>query len=121
MTRSLALKSECRRRLSGFDNFATLDAAGAHLHPAIAARRELDPNGLKVGIEPPACFVIRVGNVVSKLWAFPTNVASLSHIFINASDKPGVISELLKTQKESLYQNSRCSVKQWELSIRSKE
>lgn len=74
-----------RADLSGLDDFAGFNAAGADLHPAVAARWELNSNGLKVRIEPPSRLVICVGNVIAKLRAFPTNVTSLCHKII-ASD-----------------------------------
>jgi hypothetical protein len=46
--------------LRSFDNFARFNAAGAHLHPAIAARRELNTDGLQVRIEAAARLVISV-------------------------------------------------------------
>ena len=62
-----------------FDNVARLDKAGAHLHSAIAAIGQLNTNRLKIGIEPPTRFVIRVRNIVSKLRALPAYVATLCH------------------------------------------
>ena len=73
-----------------FDNFSRFDTAGAHLHTAVAARRELNANRLKVRIESPSRFVICMGNVVSKLRTLAANVASLCHIII-ASDKTEVL------------------------------
>jgi hypothetical protein len=75
-----------RLLLGSFDNFARFDTSRAHLHPAIAARRELYADGLQIRIESTAGLVVRMGNVVSKLRAFPANVASLCHIII-ASNK----------------------------------
>jgi hypothetical protein len=46
--------------LRGFDNLTGFDAAGADLHPAIAARRKFDANGLQIRIEPTARFVVSV-------------------------------------------------------------
>jgi hypothetical protein len=75
-----------RLLLGSFDNFARLDTPRAHLHPAVAARRKLYADRLQIRIESTAGLVIRMGNIVSKLRAFPANVASLCHIII-ASNK----------------------------------
>lgn len=99
--------------LRSFDNFARLDAPCADLHSAVAARRELDSNRLQIRIEPTACFVVSVGNIVSKLRAFPANVTSFCHINNCLQKNNEVIKKILsKTQKESLYQNKSYTVKQ---------
>lgn len=67
--------------LCGFDNFSALDAAGADLHASVAAGRKLNPDGLQIGIKTSSRFVISVRYVVSKLRAFPANVAALCHIY----------------------------------------
>lgn len=46
--------------LRSFDNFSGLDAAGADLQFAVAARRQLNANGLKIRFEPPPGLIVRV-------------------------------------------------------------
>jgi hypothetical protein len=46
--------------LRSFDNFARLYAAGADLHPAVSARRQLNTDRLQIRIEAAARFVISV-------------------------------------------------------------
>jgi hypothetical protein len=81
-TNAFGVFNETYSLLSGFDNFARLDAPRAYLHPAVATRGKLYADRLKIRIEPPAGFVISVGNIVSELRSFPANVASLCHMII---------------------------------------
>ena len=48
------------KRLGSFDNFSGLDAPGADLHAAVAARGQLDADRLKVRLEPTTRLVVRV-------------------------------------------------------------
>ena len=55
------LKNSWRfKDLRSFDNFTGLDAAGAHLHLAIATGRQLNADRLKIRLEAPPGLVIRV-------------------------------------------------------------
>ena len=83
--RRLAVRKRLKQDLSRFDNFSGLDAAGADLHPAVAARRKLNADGLQIRVESASRLVVSVGNVIAKLRALPTYVASLCHKII-ASD-----------------------------------
>lgn len=69
-----------QRILRGFDNFTGFNAAGANLHPSVSAGRKLNADWLQIRVEPAAGFIVRMRNIVSKLRAFPANVASLCHI-----------------------------------------
>ena len=65
--------------LSGFSNFAGLDAAGADLHSFITARRQLYANGLQIGIENAGRSVVGVRNIIAKLRSFAANFTTLCH------------------------------------------
>jgi len=68
-----------QRILRRFDNFARFYTAGTNFHPPVSAGRKLDADRLQVGIKASPGFVVRVGNIVSKLRAFPAYFASFSH------------------------------------------
>lgn len=92
-------------RLSGFNDLAGFEAAGAHLHSAIASGGKLDPDRLKVRIESSPRFIVGMGNIVAELRPLPTNITSLCHKII-ASDTVSRRYKrvFLKTQKQDLYQ-----------------
>lgn len=68
-----------RKTLSSLDDLAGFNAAGTHFQAAVGARVELNANRLKIRIETPAGFVIRVGNVVPELRPFAAYIASHCH------------------------------------------
>ena len=76
------------KALRRFDDLARFDTAGTDLHTSVAAGRELDPNGLKIRVETSPGLIVSVRDVVSKLRAFPANVAALCHII--ASRRAGI-------------------------------
>ncbi len=49
-----------QKELRRFDNLSGLDAAGADLHPAVAACGQLNADGLQIRIEPASRLIIRV-------------------------------------------------------------
>ena len=65
--------------LGCFGDFAGFDAAGADLHSFVAALRLLHPNGLQVRIENSRCSIVRVRNIIAKLWAFAANFTTFCH------------------------------------------
>ena len=46
--------------LRSFNNLARFDAFGAYLHPAVAARRQLDANGLQIRVKAASGLVVCV-------------------------------------------------------------
>jgi hypothetical protein len=62
-----------------FRNLACFDTPGANLRALNAALRSLQTNRLQVRVKPAAGAVIRVGNIITELWAFATDFASFSH------------------------------------------
>ena len=78
----LATKTSGRvsNSLRSFDNFSGLNAAGADLLLRVAAAGHLDADRLEIRVETPPRFVVSVGHVVTKLRAFPANVAAFCHI-----------------------------------------
>src|SRR4051794_31254364 len=91
-------RSVTQRNLRSFDNFSRFDAAGANLHTAVIAARELHANGLQVGVETPTGLVVGVRNVITKLRTFAAYITSLSHN-IAPLLKRGMI-RVSKTQNE---------------------
>ena len=83
--------------LRGFDNFARFDAAGAHLHTAVAAVRKLNADGLQVRVETPTGLIVGVGNIITELRPFAADITSLSH----------KIAPLWKEGSYSSYKNSK--------------
>ena len=67
------------RGLRHLRDFVAFDATGANLHTHDPALRALRANFLQVGIETTAGAIVRVGDVVSELWAFAADFASFSH------------------------------------------
>jgi hypothetical protein len=65
--------------LGRFYDLARLDASGARLDPAVAARGQLNADRLQIRIEPTAGLVVSVGNIVPELWPFAADLASFCH------------------------------------------
>jgi hypothetical protein len=71
-------------KLRRFDDFVALNATGANLLAGVTALRQLHANGLQVGIKATARAVVSVRNVIAKLGAFATDIASFSHFEITS-------------------------------------
>ena len=65
--------------LGGLEDLSGLDAVRTNLHTLSAALGQLHANRLQVWVKPAGGPVVRVGYVISKLRAFATNFATLSH------------------------------------------
>jgi hypothetical protein len=66
--------------LSGFYYLSGFDAASADLHTVDASAGDLNADRLQVRVKSPACFVVRVRDVVTKLRAFAADITSFCHI-----------------------------------------
>ncbi len=99
----MATKNEKRnsKKLRGFDNFTGLDAAGAYLRTLIASRWQFHTNRLQIRVETAAGLIVSMGNIVSKLRAFPAYVASFSHNVL----PPKVEVKSLEKLKNKFYNN----------------
>ncbi len=67
------------RKLCSFDDLSGLDTASTDFHSTIAASGKLNPDRLKIGVESSSRLVVSVRYVISKLRAFPANVAAFCH------------------------------------------
>ena len=65
--------------LGGLEDLSGLDAVGTNLHTLSTTLRQLHTNRLQVWVKPAGRPVVRMGYVISKLRAFATNFATLSH------------------------------------------
>jgi len=70
-----------------FDNFPGFYAAGTDFHTSVPTAGQLDPDRLKVGIKTPSRFIVSVRNVISKLRAFPANLAAFCHNIASRIDR----------------------------------
>ena len=70
--------------LSGFGDFAGLDAGSANLHPAGATLRHLDADRLQIRIEPSRRAIVSVGDIVAELRSLAADFATFGH-FVSTS------------------------------------
>ena len=84
---SRSLKLEWKMRtLSSFDNLAAFNAASANFD-ALAGAIDQRADSLQVRIKAAASPVIRVGNIVAKLWAFAAQFTTISHNYLQNSPR----------------------------------
>ena len=62
-----------------FRDFSGFNTAGADPHSLVAALGLFHPNGLQVRIENSRCSIVRVRNIIAKLWAFAANFTTFCH------------------------------------------
>lgn len=67
--------------LGSFGDLASLDTTGADLHALGSAFGKLHANGLQIGIKATRRAIVRVGDIITELWAFATDFATFSHNF----------------------------------------
>lgn len=74
------------RTLSSFNNFPGFQTARTNFD-ALARAIDQRADGLQVRIKATAGSIIRVGNIVAKLWAFAAKFTTISHNYLQNSPK----------------------------------